>query len=256
MEMTRKRAGIIVPLFFVVCFMIFIFNESLWESIARVIFPTERELVYPRASLPELVREHLILVFVSSSLAVSIGFALGLFVTRRIGREFLSVVNNLTTLGQTFPPVAVLALAVPVLGFGFKPSIVALFLYSLLPVARNTIAGLEAVSQELTAVARGMGMNSMQVLFKVELPLAMKVIMAGVRISVVINIGTATVAAVVGAGGLGSAIIAGLVRDNPAFVLQGALTVALLAIIADMFLASLEEQFAKTNYLYKQMTND
>ena len=245
MKIKRKYSSILIPIILVVAFIIFIFNESLWVSISKTIFPAESEFIYPRASLPQLLREHLLLVLVSSGLAVSVGFTLGLSVTRSAGREFLPAVSNLTTLGQTFPPVAVLALAVPVLGFGFKPSILALFLYSLLPVARNTITGLEAVSTELIAVARGMGMSPLQVLFKVELPLAMKVIMAGVRTSVVINIGTATVAAVVGAGGLGSPIIAGLVRDNPAFVLQGALTAAFLAIIADTVLASFEDYFSK-----------
>lgn len=249
MKIERRHTNVLFPILLVVAFIIFIFNESLWASLSMIIFPAESELIYPRASLPQLLREHLLLVLVSSGLAVSVGFTLGLLVTRPVGREFLPAVSNLTTLGQTFPPVAVLALAVPVLGFGFKPSILALFLYSLLPVARNTIAGLEAVSSELISAARGMGMSNLQVLIKVELPLAMKVIMAGVRISVVINIGTATVAAVVGAGGLGSPIIAGLVRDNPAFVLQGALTAALLAIITDTLLASLEEHFSKTHYL-------
>jgi osmoprotectant transport system permease protein len=225
-------------------FVWFIFERDIWISLASLIFPNESEFIYPRASLVVLVWEHLLLVFVSGIFAVSVGFLLGLFVTSPTGKEFLPAVNNITTLGQTFSPVAVLALAVPIVGFGFKPSIIALFLYSLLPVVRNTISGIEAVSRELVEVAYGLGLTRSQVLFRVELPLAMKVIMAGIRTSIVINIGTTTLAAVVGAGGLGSPIIAGLVRDNPAFVMEGAITAAFLAILVDRFLAWLEELFS------------
>jgi len=139
--------------------------------------------------------------------------------------------------------VAVLALAVPILGFGFTPTVFALFLYGLLPVVRNTIAGLRSVPETILDAAYGMGMSNFQALLKVELPLAMPVILTGIRISVTINIGTAMIGAVIGAGGLGSPIIAGLVRDNLAFIIQGALPAALMAIIADQLLANLENSF-------------
>lgn len=138
---------------------------------------------------------------------------------------------------------AVLALAVPILGFGFTPTVFALFLYGLLPVVRNTIAGLRSVPETILDAAYGMGMSNFQALLKVELPLAMPVILTGIRISVTINIGTAMIGAVIGAGGLGSPIIAGLVRDNLAFIIQGALPAALMAIIADQLLANLENSF-------------
>jgi len=124
------------------------------------------------------------------------------------------------------------------------PTIVALFLYGLLPVVRNTIAGLRAVPPHLLDAAYGMGMSRLQALLRVELPLSAQVILAGVRISVIINIGTAMIGAVIGAGGLGSPIIAGLVRDNLVFIIEGALPAALLAILADQFLANLESSFA------------
>jgi osmoprotectant transport system permease protein len=187
-----------------------------------------------------LLGEHLGLVLVSSVLAIAIGVPLGTVVTRRWGRPFLDLVDDLTSLGQTVPPVAVLALSVPLLGFGFKPTVVALFLYSILPIVRNTIGGLDAVPKDLIEAARGMGMTATQCLFKVEFPLAIRVIMAGVRISVVINVGTATIGAVIGAGGLGAPIIAGLVRQNPSFVLEGAVAGGLLAILADRILAITE----------------
>jgi len=215
-------------------------DMGIWDTVLRFLFPNTDQVVYPRASLTTLLGEHLGLVIVSSLIAITIGVPLGTAVTRPWGRAFLDVVDDLTSLGQTIPPVAVLALAVPLLGFGFEPTVVALFLYSILPIVRNTISGLDGVSRDLVEAARGMGMTATQCLFKVEFPLAIRVIMAGIRISVVINVGTATAGAVIGAGGLGAPIIAGLVRQNPSFVLEGAIAGGLLAIIADQILARTE----------------
>lgn len=215
-------------------------DMNIWQAGLRLLFPGTEQVLYPRANLATLLGEHLLLVLVSSVLALAIGVPLGTVVTRRWGRSFLDIVDDLTSLGQTIPPVAVLALAVPLLGFGFKPTVVALFLYSILPIVRNTIAGLNGVSQDLVEAARGMGMTATQCLFKVEFPLAIRVIMAGVRISVVINVGTATIGAVIGAGGLGAPIIAGLVQQNPSFVLEGAIAGGMLAILADQVLARVE----------------
>jgi len=188
------------------------------------------------------------MVFLSSLLAVIIGFSLGVYVTRYRGRDFLPAVNDLVSLAQTFPPVAVLALAVPILGFGFRPTILALLLYSILPVVRNTIAGFEGVSEEIKEAARGMGMNRKQLFWSVELPLASRIIMAGIRISVIINIGTATAGSIIGAGGLGVPIVAGLVWNNPSFVLAGAIKAAFLALIFDQFLGLLEKTFLGRYY--------
>ena len=216
-------------------------HPILMERGLRTLFPDEREVLYPRASLLRLVGEHLALVVVSGSLAVATGIALGVFVTRPGGRDFRATVDNLSALSQTIPPVAVLALAVPLLGFGLEPTVAALFLYSLLPVVRNTTAGIEAVPRDIREAAVGMGMGRGQILRLIELPLALPVIMAGVRTAVVINIGTATIGAVVGAGGLGAPIVSGLVRDNPAFVTEGAVAAALLAFLADRLLAQVED---------------
>ena len=224
-------------------FLVLIANTGWWETVLRSLFPGETTVIHPRASLPVLVWEHIQLVAISSCITIIIGIPLGIWVTRPGGRDFLPIVTDITSFGQTFPPVAVLALAVPVLGFGLMPTIVALILYGLLPVVRNTIAGLRAVPTHLLDAAYGMGMSRLQALFRVELPLSAQVILAGVRISVIINIGTAMIGAVIGAGGLGSPIIAGLVRDNLAFIIEGALPAALLAILADQFLANLESSF-------------
>ncbi|UCG10703.1 MAG: ABC transporter permease [Dehalococcoidia bacterium] len=225
-------------------FVWLIASTGLWEATLRFLFPQESQVLHPRASLLVLVWEHVKLVILSSSLTVLVGVPLGIWVTRPSGRNFLPIVYYLTSFGQTFPPVAVLALAVPMIGFGVIPTVIALFLYGLLPVVRNTIAGLRAVSQDVLDAAYGMGMSRWQALIRVEMPLAARVILAGIHISVIINIGTAMIGAVIGAGGLGSPIIAGLVQDNLAYIIEGAVPAAMLAVLADRLLANLERLFA------------
>lgn len=235
--MTRqKQRHLIILTILTGLFIILVTWTGPWSRVMRFFFPNLDNVIYKLASFPELVREHIALVAVSSGLATIIGLLAGIFVTRSWGRDFLPAVNAMASIGQTFPPVAVLALAVPAVGFGFKPTVIALFLYGLLPVIRNTIAGIESVSSDVLDAATGMGMTPAQVLTKIELPLSAPVIMAGVRISTVINIGTATLGATIGAGGLGKPIIAGLISENPAYILEGAILVGLFAIIVDTIL--------------------
>jgi len=221
-------------------FIWLIASDQVWQVVLGAAFPGESRVIYPGASLAALVAQHIRLVAISSSLTLAIGLPLGVWVTRSSGRSFLAISSDFTSFAQSFPPVAVLALAVPLLGFGTVPTVVALILYGMLPVVRNTIAGIEAVPRDLLDAAYGMGMASNVALFRVELPLAARVIMAGVRTSVIINVGTAMIGAVIGAGGLGSPIVAGLVQDNIAFVIQGAVPAALLAVIIDQMMGNLE----------------
>jgi osmoprotectant transport system permease protein len=218
--------------------------DGVWELLLSPVYPGLEDYLYTRIGLWRLIWQHLVMVSISSFLSICAGVALGVFVTRRPGRDFLPVVNSLVSIGQTFPPVAVLALAVPAVGFGAEPTIIALFLYGLLPIVRNTIAGLQSVAPEVGESATGMGMTEWQRLWWVEFPLALPVIMAGIKISVVINIGTATIGATIGAGGLGAPIITGLASDNPAFILQGSVLAALFAIIADFVLEFLEKNMS------------
>lgn len=242
MNNARLRRWLLLAVLFGL-FWVLIANMTWWETGLRFFFPDESRVVHPRASLLVLVLEHLKLVIYSSSLTIIVGLPLGIWVTRPSGRNFLPIVTDITSFGQTFPPVAVLALAVPLLGFGLMPTVVALFLYGLLPVVRNTIAGLGAVPVDTLDAAYGMGMSRTQALFRVEIPLAARVILAGIRISVIINIGTAMIGAVIGAGGLGSPIIAGLVQNNLAYIIEGALPAAILAILTDQLLAGIEDSF-------------
>ncbi len=197
------------------------------------LFPALETPIYHQDSFPSLLLGHLQIVAASSAFAVVFGVLAGVFVTRPAGRDFRGLLETVAAVGQAFPPVAVLALAVPAMGFGAAPAIVALSLYGLLPVVQGTVAGLDGAPAETLRAARGMGLSAAQALLRVELPLAAPVILAGIRISVVIGVGTAAIASTVGAKTLGLPIIVGLNGSNTAYVLQGALLVALLAITLD-----------------------
>lgn len=240
MRTTNRLKEWIVPGLSIAVLGLIILCPGVWGKFMQMVFPQTTLYFYPGTSLLQLVKEHVFLVLASSLLSITLGVGLGIYVTRPSGREYLQAANDITAMGQTFPPVAVIALAVPLIGFGYRPTILALFLYGILPVIKSTIAGVEAVSADIVEAAAGLGMSRWQILSRVELPLALKVIMGGIRTSVIINIGTATIGAAFGAGGLGAPIIAGLVRENPALILQGAIPAALLAISADMLLARIE----------------
>jgi osmoprotectant transport system permease protein len=203
-------------------------------------FPGIAPVIYQRSSFFALFLSHLGLVFAASVAAILVGVSLAAFVTRPAGRDFRAMVNAVATVGQTFPPAAVLAIAVPIVGFGPRPTIIALFLYGLLPIIENAIAGLEGVPREVRDAAEGLGLSPWQQLRDVDLPLAAPVMLSGIRVSVTIAIGTATVGSTVGALTLGTPIFNGLVANKLPFVLEGAVLVALFAIVTDMLFARLE----------------
>ena len=205
-------------------------------------FPQVVPPVFDRGSFLSLWLSHAGLVVAASGMATVIGVGLAVFVTRPGGRDFRPIVNALATIGQTFPPAAVLALAVPAIGFGPRPTLVALFLYGLLPIVENAIAGLEGVPAAVRDAAEGMGLSAWQRLREVEMPLAMPAILAGVRVSVTIAIGTATIGSTVGALTLGTPIFDGLAGNKLPYVIQGAILVALFAILVDMVFARLQRR--------------
>jgi osmoprotectant transport system permease protein len=201
--------------------------------------------IYTENSLPALAAGHLELVFVSITGSAVLAVLGGIFVTRESGAEFLPLSRAVANAGQTFPPVAVLALAVPATGFGMVPTLIALFLYGLLPIFENTVAGLQQVPDAILEAADGMGMSARQRLFTVELPLALPLILEGLKIATVINIGTATIGSTVAAKGLGEVIIAGLIADNTAFILQGGLIVGLMAALIYDAIGLVEQSLAR-----------
>ena len=215
------------------------------SPVLRWAFPGVEPVIYQRSSFLTLFLSHLGLVAVASIAAVSVGVSLAIFATRPAGRDFRAMIDAVATIGQTFPPAAVLAIAVPAVGFGAQPTIIALFLYGLLPIVENAIAGLEGVPRGVREAAEGLGLSPWQQLRDVDLPLAAPVILSGIRVSVTIAIGTATIGSTVGALTLGTPIFNGLVANKLPFVLEGAVLVALFAIVTDMLFARLEQRLKR-----------
>lgn len=222
-----------------------IFGMAPAKPLFAALFPGLERPLYEQESFAALVAAHVGLVAASSAAAVVVGCGLGIFVTRERGRDFRHVIDAVVAMGQTFPPVAVLAIAVPFIGFGAGPALIALFLYGLLPIVEATIAGLEAVPAATLEAARGIGLGRFGIFRSVELPLAAPVALAGIRTSVVIDIGTAAIASTVGAETLGSPIIVGLSGFNTAYVLQGALVVGALAVTTDLAFERLAERLER-----------
>jgi len=209
------------------------FGMPALKPLFAVLYPSLERPLYEADSFLALTADHLALVGLSSLGAVLVGCTAGIVVTRPSGAEFRGLLEAVATMGQTFPPVAVLAVAVPAIGFGVEPALIALTLYALLPIVENTVAGLEGVPASVLETARGLGMRPVEILLRVELPLAAPVILAGIRTAVIINVGTAAIASTVGAKTLGLPIIIGLNGSNPAYVIQGAAVVAVLAVVLD-----------------------
>ena len=193
--------------------------------------PSGGPVIYDRASLASLTAAHLGLVTAAMVPSVALGLGLAVLVNRPSGAEFLPLSRALANFGQTVPPVAVLALAVPILGFGNGPAVLALFLYGLLPIFENALAGLQTVPGAVALSARAMGMSDRQTLARIELPLALPLILEGVRISAVIALSTATIGSTVAARSLGEVILAGLNANNLAFVIQGGVLTGALAVL-------------------------
>jgi osmoprotectant transport system permease protein len=201
-------------------------------------------LLHNRAQILQLTLEHVWLAGISMLLAIAVGLPLGILVTRRpwLNKPILGSAN----VAETIPSLALFGFLLPVPWLGDRAdrlAIAALTIYALLPIIRNTAAGITGVDPAVREAARGMGMTDRQLLFQVELPLAFSVILAGVRVATVLTIGIATIAAAIGAGGLGEFIFRGLAMVNNQLILAGAIPAAVLAIGADLILGSLERRF-------------
>lgn len=193
--------------------------------------------------LLEQTLEHIGLTFISLLIAVLIGVPLGILIARK--KQWAGTILSVAGILQTIPSIALLGFMIPLLGIGPRPAIVALFLYALLPIIRNTYTGIREVSSTVIEAATGMGMSPQQILYKVQLPLAMPVILAGIRTATVINVGVATLAAYIAAGGLGEFIFGGIALNNTNMILAGAIPAALLAILFDWLLGILQQQKLK-----------
>jgi len=207
-------------------------------GVLSFIFNNRREVL-------ELTVQHVMLVGISMLLATAIGIPLGILLTRRVAlrRWVLGGANII----QTIPSLALFGFLIPVPimgGIGSRTAIVALTLYALLPIIRNTYVGIKGVDRAVIEAGRGMGMTDRQLLWRVEIPLASGVILAGVRVATVISVGVATIAAAVGAGGLGMYIFRGVGMVNNQVILAGAIPAACLAVLADFSLGWAEHRLA------------
>jgi osmoprotectant transport system permease protein len=189
--------------------------------------------------------QHIVLASIATLIAIVIGIPLGIIVSRRPGLS--KAILGFANVMQTIPSLALFAflISLPLIGgIGARTAIIALVLYSLLPVIRNTYSGISGIDAAIKEAGRGMGMTSSQLLMQVELPLASSVIFSGIRIAMVLSIGTATIAAAIGAGGLGEFIFRGLFTVNNTLILAGAIPAALLALLADALLGFFEKSLA------------
>ncbi|MFT8245339.1 ABC transporter permease [Roseomonas sp. BN140053] len=209
---------------------------GLWGTL----FPEVSRPAWTSESWLALLLSHLALSLGAALAAAALGLAAGVAATRRAGRSLRPLLDAVFSLAQAVPPVAAIALALPILGFGAAPTLLALVLYAALPVLRGVVAGLDAVPPGVLDAARGMGLGPWRRLLWVELPLARPVILAGLRVAAVLAVATAAVGAVAGTRCLGTPIVVGLANGNPAWVLQGAIFTAWLALLCDRALRLLE----------------
>ena len=196
-----------------------------------------------RAEILGATAEHLTLVVLAMLIAMAIALPLGMFIVERPALRALAM--SIANVFQTIPSLALFGLLIPIPfigGIGRRTAIVALVLYALLPILRNTYVGLSGIDPAVLEAAEAMGMTSAQILFRVRVPLALSVILAGVRTATVITIGVATIAAEIGAGGLGTFIFRGVALVSDALILAGAMPAALLALLADFLLGLLERR--------------
>ena len=191
----------------------------------------------------ELFGQHLKIAGIAILLAGIVGLLLGIFIAEK---EFMApVILTLANIFYTIPSISLLGILIPFTGIGDKTAIIALTLYGLMPMIRNTYTGIQGVSQEIIQAARGMGSTNIQILWRIKLPLALGVILAGIRNMVVMTFSVTAIAAFIGAGGLGVAIYRGITIYNPALTFAGSVLIALLALIADLLLGILENYVKK-----------
>jgi osmoprotectant transport system permease protein len=235
----------LLRLLLLVLLLAFLLSPQSFEPLLKPLAQPNAPAIYNQGSLLDIALLHLRTVFVATLAATIVAVSLAVLVTRPFGSDFLPLSRSVVNIGQTFPPVAVLALAVPAVGFGEKPTLIALFLYGLLPIFENTLTALTNLPRSVMDAAKGSGMTALQRLTQIELPLSLPVIVGGIRLSVVISLATATIGSTVAARTLGEVIIAGLQSNNLAFILQGGLIVGALAVLIYDGLGAVESMLAR-----------
>ena len=240
--MTKKIRRSVSPLIWLA---LLLFTVYRFDWIAEVLTPLleGKGALRARAPLSFYVWQHVELVCVSTFFSMLLGIVLGVLSRLNPFRAFKEPLLQAATFLQTLPSVVILALSVPLLGYGQAPVVIALVFYGLLPILRNIIQGLDAVPEEVRISADGMGMTSWQRLIAVEWPLALPAVFAGIRTSVIINISAATIGAAMGAGGLGILIVNGIRTMDVLLIIKGALPVSLMALFISSIFNLVEQQW-------------
>lgn len=222
----------LVPSLYAIGFLVWIFYFDEGLSALTHWLP-KRAALQMRTPLHILAWQHFFMVAVSTSLAVVTSLLLGSLVHLTQSAELKSLVLSVSAIGETVPSAAVIALSVPLLGYGNLTCMLALYLYAILPVVRNTIVGMETIAHSVREAGTGMGMTRFQQFLHIDIPLATPIILTGIRTALVINISAATIGATVGAGGFGVPIISGIRVYDPVMVVQGSVPVLFMAMFAD-----------------------
>ncbi|RKK01715.1 ABC transporter permease subunit [Pseudoroseomonas wenyumeiae] len=236
MRLSRRAAGVLAQ---ALAFLLALWAAPHLGWLWGGLFPEVQRPVWDQRNWFALLGSHLLLSLGAAAVAAVLGLAGGILATRQSGRRLRPLLDALFSLAQAVPPIAVIALALPALGFGAAPTLLALVLYACLPVLRGAVAGLDGVPPGVLDAARGIGMGPWRGLTQIEMPLALPVVLSSLRLAVVLSIATAAVGAMAGAECLGTPIVVGLANNNGAYVLQGGLFTAWLALLADRALALL-----------------
>ncbi len=224
----------------------FVFGYAYIEEWIYSVWPTEVGLV-SHYSLPKLTLQFIIIAFISCLFASLVGISIGIFCFTKYGKPFRTIVEKISMIIQTIPTMAVLMIGIIAFGIGMKAAVIALVLQGILPIIFSTIAGIENISSSYIEVGKGLGMTKGQILRKIQLPMAIPVILSGMRTALIICIGAATLAFSTGAGGLGLLIQTGCSTYNTVFIFEGTVPICLLAILADKVLRKAENHFYKVS---------
>lgn len=237
--MRKISKNLMVALVLTVILGLIIFYSKEFEAVLYKYF-SSKSTTSSRTPLVVYFMQHIWMVFVSSIIAVGIGVGVGIFATTDFGAEFKEPLLKVVNLGQAFPSPALLALVVPILGYGYEGALIALVVYALMPIVYNVVVGIQEVSEDVVDAAIGMGMTPVQLYKKIKIPLALNVILGGIRTALVINISAATLAAAVGAGGLGVLVVNGVRTFDMVQILQGAIPVTIMAVIVELVLKEVQ----------------
>lgn len=233
--MKENKKEIIAIFILAILLLVLIIYSKEFEEVLNLVF-TSKNTGGSRTPLSTYFIEHIWMVFLSSMIAILIGLTLGIFVTTSYGAEFKELLLKIASFGQSFPSPALLALTVPILGYGIEGALIALVVYALMPIIYNVVIGIEEVPKDVIDAAKGMGMTEFEIYLNVKIPLALNVILGGIRTALVINISAATLTAAIGAGGLGVLVVNGVRTFDMVLILEGSIPVTLLAIIVDLTL--------------------